>query len=322
MAIVSLVALLVALAVAVLISVQPWGASTLAPQLSLAPGIGVALGDSIEVAPGRQLAVAPAQPAGSGAARPGANEVAVTSGAPRLQMNIATAQAVASGGEAGAPSSPSRPPLAQPTPSQPTPAPEGVPVVAPVSAPVPEAAPPTRISTGSGNPPPGPIAGGVDPEEEGPGDSIEIQAGEELAYRFFFHVEPTAFRAPGSDNLILQIRGEPGDDPSFGLQLWDDGVGQRGLWASGDAMGGERFLVSVAEGAWHEVTVYLQVSGEDDGLYLLTLDGQPVDARAWVSLIGSESSHAQLEVGLFRDGERVLDPADVSFGPAQPIGAS
>jgi hypothetical protein len=327
LAIVSLIALLVALAVAVLISVQPWGASTLAPQLNLAPGIGVALGDSVEAAPGRQLAVAPAQPAGGGATGLAAGEFAATSSAPQARADIAPARLVASVGRSDVPGGSSKPPAQQPpapqpTPSQPPPAPEAVPVAAPVSVPQPEAAPPTRVPRGYGNQPPGPIAGGVDPEEEGPSDRVEFQAGDEFEHRFSFYVEPTAFRAPGSDNLILQIRSEASEDSSFGLQLWDDGAGQRGLWATGDAMGGERFLTPVAEGAWHEAIVFLKASSEDDGFYLLTIDGQPIDARAWISLIDSGSSSAQLEVGLFRAGERVLDSGDVFFGPAHPVGAS
>ncbi|HET8862372.1 MAG TPA: hypothetical protein VFM94_03880 [Solirubrobacterales bacterium] len=318
MAVVSLIALLVALAVAVLVSGRPWGASTIAPRLSLAPGIGVALGDSVEAAPGRRLAVAPAQPAGGGAARPATDELAVTSGgAPRSRVSIAPAQAIAGSGQAGSPGGPPMPPTPEPAPSQPAPAPEAVPVAAPVSVSEPGTAPPTRLPTGSGSQPPGPIAGGVDPGGEDLGDRVEIQAGDELEYGFSFHVEPTAFRPPGSDNLILRIRGEASEDSSFALQLWDDGAGQRGLWSSGDAMGGERFLAPVVEGSWHDVTVHLQASSEDDGFYLLTLDGRPIDARAWISLIDSESSYARLETGLFREGESVLDPADVFFGAGQ-----
>jgi hypothetical protein len=279
----------------VLISVQPWGTSTLAPQLSLAPGMGVALDDAVEAAPGRQLAVAPARPAGGGAARLATNELAVSSGAPQARADIDPAQVVASGGKGGVPSGPSKPPAPEPTPSQPAPAPEAVPVAAPVSAPEPEAAPPTRVPAGYGNQPPEPIAGGVDPEEEGPSDSVEVLAGDELEYTFSFFVEPTAFRLPGDDKPILRIRNEASESASFGLQLWDDGAGQRGLWASGDAMGGERFLAPLAEGVSHQATLYLHASSEDDGFYLLMIDGQPIDARAWISLIDSGSSYALIE---------------------------
>src|SRR4029077_17780535 len=104
---------------------------------------------------------------------------------------------------------------------------------------------------------------------------------------------------------------------SFGLQLWDDDSGQRGLWASGDAMGGERFLAPVAEGVWHEAVGYFQASSEGDGFYLLILDGQPIDARAWISLIEPGNSSALIETGLFRDGEPIVGAPDIFFGPTK-----
>jgi hypothetical protein len=254
------------------------------------------VGDAVEVAPGQPFAVAPAQPAGSGAAEPAISELAVVSNSAQIRTDIGSAQAVASGHQGGVPGGPSKP-APKPTPSQPAPAPEAVPVAAPVSASVPEAAPPTRVPTGYGNQPPGPIAGGVDPEEEGPSptDSVEIHVGDELEYSFSFYVEPTLFRLPGDDAPIVQVRGDDSESASFGLQLWDDGTGQRGLWASGDAMGGERFLAPLAEGVAHQATLYLRASSEDDGFYVLTVDGQPLDARAWVSLIDSDSSYALIE---------------------------
>jgi hypothetical protein len=296
LAIVSLIALLVALAVAVLISLQPWGDdSTTVPQLNLAPEVGIGLDDAVEAPPGRQLAIAPAQPAGGGEGRLAGNELAVASGPAQARTDIAPAQVVTSDRQ-DVPGGPSRPPAPKPVPSQPAPAPEPVPVSAPVSAPAPEAAPPSR-TPGYGTPPPGPIAGGVDPGEEAPrpSDSVEIHPGEELEYPFSFAVESTSFRSPGEDAPVLRIRSEESASASFGLQLWDDGAGQRGLWASGDAMGGQRFLAPLAEGVAHQATLYLRASSEADGFYLLTVDGQPVDARAWISLIDSGSSYALIE---------------------------
>ena len=58
-------------------------------------------------------------------------------------------------------------------------------------------------------------------------------------------------------------------------------------------------------------------SSEGDGFYLLLLDGQPIDARAWISLIGSGSDSAQIQSGLFRDGEQVAGSPDILFGPVQ-----
>jgi hypothetical protein len=149
-------------------------------------------------------------------------------------------------------------------------------------------------------------------------DPVQIQEGDEYAYSFSFYIEPAVYRSPGEDNLIVQFLDEASESHSFGLQLWDDGSGaQRGLWASGDAMGEERFLAPVAERAWHQVVVYFEASSEGDGLYLLLLDGEPIDARGWVSLIEPGSSEALLDAGLFRDGEEVIGDTDIFFGPAK-----
>jgi hypothetical protein len=147
---------------------------------------------------------------------------------------------------------------------------------------------------------------------------VEILPGDEYAFSFSFYVHSAAFRLPGEENLILQFKGAEAASPSFGLQLWDDGSGtQRGLWASGDAMGGERFLAPIVEGVWHEAVLCFKASNEGDGFYLLLLDGQPIDARAWVSLIDSDSASTQLEAGLFREGEPVLGSPDIFFGPTR-----
>jgi len=169
----------------------------------------------------------------------------------------------------------------------------------------------------AGSQPPGPVAGGTGPIGGGAPELLEVHEDDEYALSFSFYLQPAAYRAPGTENLILRFMGEADGAPSFALQLWDDGSGQRGLWSSGDAMGGERFLAPLAEGAGHEAVVGFRASSDDDGFYLLLLDGQPVDARAWISLIDSESGNAQLEVGLVRDGEHVVDAPDVVFGPTR-----
>jgi hypothetical protein len=194
-----------------------------------------------------------------------------------------------------------------------------VPVADPAPAPSPQAAatPPARVPTGPGSNP-GPITSGPGPIGGGAGTVFEVHEGDERAFSFSFYILPTVYTAPGEDNLIVQFRGEEGESPSFGLQLWDDGSGtQRGLWSSGDAMGGERFLAPVTERVWHEAVVYFQASSQGDGFYLLTLDDQPIDVRAWVSLIDSGSSDTQIEVGLFRGGEPVFGAPDIFFGPTQ-----
>lgn len=183
--------------------------------------------------------------------------------------------------------------------------------------PGPAAAPPNRVLPGYGSHPPVANAPGSGPVVVGTPGPVEVHEGDENAFAFSFFIEPTVYRAPGADNLIMQFKGGASESPSFGLQLWDDGSGGRGLWSSGDAMGGERFLALVAEGVWHEAVVYFQASAADDGFYLLTLDGRPIDARALVGLIDPESSYARIEVGLFRDGERVVAPSEIAFGPAR-----
>ncbi|HMJ74308.1 MAG TPA: heparin lyase I family protein [Solirubrobacterales bacterium] len=315
-AVVSTIALLVALGLAALLSLQPWAANSVAPQLSVAPGLGIGLGDSAVVSRGRQFAVAPAQPATGAAPRLIAAGVAVDKGESQPRLGIATARVVASprpgAPSQGSPQSPQPEPMPVP---QPAPVPVAVPVATPPPSVEPVAAAPTRGVGGGGSS--GPVGAGTG-SPEGAAEPVEVHAGDEYAFAFSFYVQPIAYRAPGDENLIMRFRGDGSESPSFGLQLWDDGSGaQRGLWASGDAMGGERFLSPLAEGAWHEAVLCFKASSEDDGFYVLLLDGQPVDAQAWVSLIDPGSSDAQIEVGLFREGEPVVGTADVLFGPTK-----
>lgn len=321
MAIFSAIALLVALGLAALLSLQPWATDSVAPDLSVAPGLGVGLSGSVAVASGGagpQLAVAPAQPAAGATPRLVAAGAAVEEGDSRPRLGIAAARAVA----VSVPQS-ARPPASSPGPSQtelppeaqPVPPPAAVPVAAPVPSTQPVVASSPPVTGGGGSP--GPVGAGAGPVGAGP-EAFEVHDGDEQALAFSFYVQPTAYRAPGDENLIMQFRGEGSESPSFALQLWDDDSGaQRGLWASGAAMGGERFLAPVEVGVWHEAVVCFQASNDGDGFYLLLLDGQPIDARAWVSLIDSGGSEAQLEVGLFREGEPVLGTQDVLFGPTR-----
>ncbi|MGC1853415.1 MAG: hypothetical protein WA687_13355, partial [Solirubrobacterales bacterium] len=165
--------------------------------------------------------------------------------------------------------------------------------------------------------PGGPTDAGGGVVDGGPGEAVEVQEGDEYAFTFSFYIEPVVYRDPGTENLILRFKGATAELQTFGLQLWDDGAGQRGLWASGEAMGGERFLAPVAEREWHEAVVCFRASSEGDGFYLLILDGQPIDMRAWVSLIDPGSSSTLIEAGLFREGVLVEDATDVFFGPAE-----
>jgi hypothetical protein len=308
------IALLAALGLAALISLQPWATDSLSPRVSVAPDLGVALGDSVAVSPSRALAVAPSRPVAGGKPVVAVGDAAAGDGASPAELHVAQARPVAQ-------PRPARPPAGSPKPaspeaSPPPAAPVAVPVATPIptSAPAPTPAPPTRVP--SAGQPPGPGAAGPGPVG-GPPGVFQVREGDERALSFSFFIQPTVYRAPGEENAVVLFRGEAGESPSAALQLWDDASGsQRGLWSSGDAMGGERFLAPVAEGVWHEAVFCFRASSEDDGFYLLILDGQPVDARAWVSLIAPGSSSASVETGLFRDGERVLGSPDILFGPS------
>lgn len=279
----------------------------------------MALDDAVEVDRGEPLAVASAQVAtGGGKLGPVTEDEAAGKDVAGRQLGIDPALAVVRSQavrpqEGSSPEQPSSEP--SPAPPGPPPGPAAVPVAASPPSPESVAVPPGRTAPPR---PGGPVAAGPSPIPADPSSVFEIGEGEEHAVAFSFFVQPTAYREPGTDNLILRFVDEAGERSRFGLQLWDDGSGgQRGLWASGEAMGGERFLAPVAEETWHEAVLYFQASSEDDGLYLLTLDGQPIDARAWVSLIDSGSGFARLEVGLFRDGEGIVDLSDVFFRPAR-----
>lgn len=313
MAIVSLVALLAALALAALISFKPWAASSIAPQLSVAPGLGIALDDSVEVAPSRQLAVGGARPAPGGGSRLVADAPSGGTGGNHPELGIAPARAVMS------PAS-RRPPRSSPSPPspEPPPAPVAVPVAAPAPSPAPAALPPTQVGAGYGGVDPGPSAAGMGPVDDCSAEAIQVHEGDEHALSFSFYIQPTVYRAPEADNLIVQFRSESSERPSFGLQLWDDGSGtQRGLWSSGEAMDGERFLSPVTEGGWHEVALYFQASSAGEGFYLAFLDGRLIDLRAGASLIASGSACAEIDVGLFRDGQPVAGSPEIFFGPTE-----
>ena len=81
-------------------------------------------------------------------------------------------------------------------------------------------------------------------------------------------------------------------------------------------MGGDRFLRPVAERTWHDVVLRFRASSEGDGYYILSLDGELVDARGEISLIASGSSAAQIEVGLLRDPTRVQGTSEIRIDAA------
>lgn len=289
--VVSAIAVVVAL-VALLLALMPWPATTLRPQLGLAPGIGVGLGASSPAAPGQAFALAPAHAAtgngGGGQALAAAETVAENS--PGLVGDLSTAwavsaveanpQAKAAPGSKGA--TPEAPTAASPEPpAAPAPEPVSAPMQPSASAPV--AAAPVQVPYAPGFEP-GPISAGTVPPPSMSAEPLEVGAGDEGSVSYSFVVGPTSYTAPGEDSSILRFADPSGEAPTFALQLWDDGAGQQGLWSSGAAMGGERFLAPLAEGA-HELTVEYVASSEEEGLYRVSLDGQTVDWRAWVSLL-------------------------------------
>jgi hypothetical protein len=314
LAIVSLIALFAALALAALVSLQPWSANSVAPQLSVAPGLGADVGDAVALAPGRQLAVADARPAAAGKPRLVAAKTTHGEASPGPALAIAPARAVATPPSRRPPEGSPAPPSSEPLPpSQPAPA------AVPVAVPAPAASPDSVVAPKGGQDgyPPAPSAAGADPNSCLAGVT-QVREGDQRALSFFFYARPTAYRLPGEENLIVRFSGEANEMPSFALQLWDDGSGdQRGLWASGEAIDGERFLAPVVDGMWHELVLYFQASSEEDGFYLAFLDGEPIDVGAGISLIDAESGCAQVEVGLFRSGAPVTGASDVFFASTQ-----
>lgn len=222
-----------------LVSVQPWQPSVVAPQLGVAPGLEVDLGDAVALQPADGPAVAPALPAGPAGPRFAAATSSAGKATPGPRLGLAPARAVSravEGGPAhGDAATPPPPPAPPPEPLPPA-APE--PVATPVAAATPEAeaapiATPIRKPASFSAPPGGPgtaAAGGIEAEEEEP------PAGEEE--------EPEAEEEEGGDE---EGQGD-GDEctPPFVLH---------------------------EEGGWHELVICKEISGEDEVFYLL-LDGE------------------------------------------------
>jgi hypothetical protein len=146
--------------------------------------------------------------------------------------------------------------------------------------------------------------------------SIQIREGDEYALAFSFFIETMVYGQPGVDNLIMRLKSDASESHNFGLQLWDyagdDGTsGGRGLWSSGEAMGGDRFLAPAPEQVWHDVVIHFKASSTGAGFYALYLDGELIDARSGVSLIVPGSDFAHIEVGLLRDGEPILGTSEL-----------
>ncbi|HSR93750.1 MAG TPA: hypothetical protein VLK56_02700 [Solirubrobacterales bacterium] len=230
MAIGSLIVLLVALGIAALINSQPWAPSPVAPQLSVAPGLGAALGDSVAVSPGRQLAVAPAEPASGGKARfAAADRRGAAEPAPGPRLGIAAAVAVSAPGPVSAAEGAPKPPSPEPQPApEAAPAPEALPVAAPAPAPAtePGSPPPTQIAAGDEGGPTGPIAGGVGVEDtlsairvcEGDDYTLSFSQGDDEASAEIVPASP----APGTvPHEVTVYFGTSSEGEGFYLALLD-----------------------------------------------------------------------------------------------------
>jgi len=292
-----------------MLSLRPWESDTMAPHVWVSPEAGIGLDDSIALPPaGRPLDVAAAQVAGGGDATTVSKGAVVLSDVSAPVLAVSQAQPVSTPKLVPVPTRPPAAPQAPPPPpSEPViVAPEPQPVAAPVSVPVvlPAPLPPVVGSDG------GPVEVGA----------VQIGEGDEYALAFYFYLEEMAFAEPGTDNLIVRFASDASDARSFDLQLWEDpdlGLLSRGLWSSGEAVGGNRFLAPVAEEVWHDAIVHFKASAQGAGFYEIYVDGQLVDARTGVSLIAPDSSYAQIEVGLFRDGAPVTGTSEIRIDEAR-----
>lgn len=341
--VVSLAALLALLGGGALLSLRPWEAESVEPHLTAGPkaavGGAVALRRSARPVSGAAGAAAP-----EGASVAGSSAFAAARPSPAAGVSSNRPVTVT----AAAPVPP--PPQESPAATQPPP-PRTVAVTVPVAAPV-SAAPPTEpapapssaprteaVSAGPGGlSPRTAMAGGRDVTDysvvrldgdesqaelalgEGEAGGFQVHEGGEYALSFSFYIETMAYGAPGAPNLIMALQSDAAAVPAFGLQLLEQPTAsgaageERGLWSSGEAMGGDRFLSPVEERAWHDVVVRFRASSRGDGFYEVLLDGRTVDARSGVDLISPGSNSAQIELGLFRDGELVQGTSELRLG--------
>jgi len=151
---------------------------------------------------------------------------------------------------------------------------------------------------------------------------VEFREGAEDWYAFSFNIQQMVYGHPGAHNIIMQFKSEGEGSPNFGLQLWnyagDDGhSGGRGLWSTGDAMGGDRFLAPVSERQWHDVAIHFKASSQDAGFYQVYLDGQLVDSREGVSMIVPGHEYAYIKNGLYRNGGAIPGTSDIRIDAAR-----
>jgi hypothetical protein len=308
--------LLLLLTAIALVTIQPWAPNRAGPQLEV-PSLGEAgVGKATAVAP-RQGPSAAGVGVGEGRAVPVAEVVAGT-GHHATAVAIGPAQVVGEAHPVAVPPQPSVPPS---HPQAPESAPQPPPAPAPAPAVVPAPSPQLvvdfedrdgdRISRRV-------VVGG---DEDGGEDNVfPIAEGGEYALAFSFFIETMVYGEPGTENLVLRFRSDASDSLTLGLELWEPGdsglAGGRGLWSSGTAAGGDRFLAPVTEGAWHDAVVHFRASSQGAGFYAVYLDGGLVDAREGISLIAPGSASTQIEVGLFRD-DRLQGTSEIRLDAAK-----
>lgn len=348
MAVFSLIALLAVLAGMALLSLRPWEDESLAPRVVVSPEVEAALGDSVAVAPSEPSGVVPVGVADVGRSRSVAVPVAAVEHGSVPTFGISRGHPVKL-----AVATPSPPPPARPLAPPPIP-PALPPVAAPVEPLVVAVAPPPPTphlvanfeegmrgwSASVGDVLPGIVSGSVRDGSrasvvrltgnqsgshlifgDAEGGPVQIHEGDVFAFGFSFYVQTMVYGQPGIDNLVMRLGSDGSEDRTFGLQLWDQGIGiqggGRGLWSSGEAMGGDRFLAAVTERAWHDVAIGFTASSQGLGSYELYFDGQLVDARSDVSVIAPGSGYAQIEVGLLRDGDLVQGTSELRIDAAK-----
>ncbi len=351
----SLLALALLLVAAVLDTLRPWESDSVGPQLQALPGVEAGLDDAIALAPGRS-AVSPAvvsarsTPRAAGKSVPEVEPVVIKE--PTLVSGVAISRGrpVSVAGPVSHPAPPSPESQAPPTapvaplsePVPPTPAPPAAPLGPHLVADFENGMSGWSTATSEVTPR---LVGGIvrdgeksslvrltgtrsrsqlvlggdgGPSEEG---VIQIHEGDEYAFAFSFYIQTMAYGETGVDNAILRLKSDASESPAFGLQLWDSVVGgqgiERGLWSSGEAVGGDRFLAPVTWWTWHDVIVHFRGSSQDAGFYSVYLDGELVDARDAVSIIVPGSGYAQIEVGLHRSGEQVPGTSEIRIDAAK-----
>jgi hypothetical protein len=152
----------------------------------------------------------------------------------------------------------------------------------------------------------------------------KFSEGEEYWYGFSFYIVSMVYGHPGAHNLIMQLKGNDGGSPAFGLQLWnyagDNGeyrANPKGLWSAGTGMGGDRFLAPAAEHEWHDVAIHFKVSHAGAGFYQVYLDGKLVDSREHTSILPSEATYGYIKDGLYRNGEKIPGTSEIRLDAAR-----